>query len=348
MQMASKDRQGRGGPRSLLAFVNRSQNLAQLALVTVAIFIIMSLLKPDVFLSRKNMLSMGYQIPELGILSIAMMITMLTGGIDLSVVGIADLSAVLNALLMTQVLPSVAPGLSDTACILIGTAVALITGCVCGLFNGLLVSKLHIPEMLTTLGTMEVFAGIAMVLTRGSAVFGVPNSLLQLGNGTFLGIPVPLYIFAVCAVVVALILNYTPFGMELYMQGTNPTAARFSGIRTSANTIKTYILSGLLAAVAGMVILARTASAKADYGSAYTLQCIVVAVLGGVNPNGGFGTMTGLTLALMCLQFLSTGFNILRIGGSAAQYAREMVWGAVLVLVMVLNYFSNRKSGRTE
>lgn len=348
MKVAKNEQQTSGLPLSLKLFMNRNQNLLQLGLVTIAILVLMSLLNPGLFLTKKNILAMGYQIPELGLLALAIMTTMLLAGIDLSVVGIANLSAVLAALVFTKLMPKEATGGEAGLYMVLAVAVAMATGLACGLLNGVLVARFKIPDILATLGTMEVFTGISVVLTKGTAIFGVPASFVALGNGTLMGLPVPLYIFAAFAIAFAVLFNRTSYGFELYMQGTNPAAARFSGINTAMTTIKTYALSGLLAATAGLVILARTNSAKADYGAAYTLQAIVVAVLGGVNPFGGFGTVTGLVLSLLSLQFLSTGFNMLRIGGSASQYAREMVWGVVLLLVMVLNYYNNRKAGRRE
>jgi simple sugar transport system permease protein len=144
---------------------------------------------------------------------------------------------------------------------------------------------------------------------------------------------VPLLIFAVLAVGVALLLNRTAFGLRLYLMGTNPLASRFAGIDNFGLTVRTYLLSGTLAAMAGVVLMSRANSAKADYGTSYLLLSILIAVLGGINPYGGFGKVGGLVLAVLSLQFLSSGFNMLQF----SNFAKEFIWGALLLLVMVVN-----------
>lgn len=332
-------------PRGLSWLMNRDQNLLQLGLVTVGILILMSVLNPGLFLTKGNFEAMAYQLPEFGLLAIGIMASMLIGGIDLSVVGISNLSGILAALVLTKLLPKGAGGGQVTLYIALATVVAMVTGTCAGYVNGLLITRGRIPDILATLGTMELLSGICIVITKGAAVLGFPDAILYVGNGTLLGIPVPLFVFALFAAIIALVLSRTPYGFEVYMLGTNPTAARFSGINNAAIVVKTYMLSGFLASIAGLVVIGRTNAAKAGFGSSYTLQAIVVAVLGGVNPSGGFGTMAGLVLALLSLQFLSSGFNMLRIGGSASNYAQEMVWGIVLLLVMVLNYLGARRKG---
>lgn len=329
------------GDFNILNIMNRDGNLLRLSIITASIFIIMSILNPDRFLTLRNFSSMSFQFPEFGLLSIAIMITMLTGGIDLSVVSIANLSGVLAALVLTKFVPAESTSSQIIIVILVALIVSIITGVVCGLLNGFLIAKVGITPILATLGTMQLFTGIAIVITKGPAFFGFPDQFLFIGNGTIFGIPLPLIVFIIFAVIVALILDKTTLGFNIYMMGTNPTASHFSGINNKLVLIKTYMLSGFLSAVAGIVIIARTNSAKADYGSSYVLQAILVAVLGGVNPNGGFGKISGLLLAILSLQFLSSGFNMLRFNN----FFKEFIWGAVLLLVMVVNYYSAKRRG---
>ena len=132
--------------------------------------------------------------------------------------------------------------------------------------------------------------------------------------------------------------------MELYLMGTNAKAAYFTGIRTKWVITKTHMIGGLLGAMAGLILASRSNSAKADYGSSYILQCILIAVLGGVSPFGGKGKVAGIVLAILSLQFLSSGFNILRF----SSYQKTFVWGAVLVLAMILNYYGDRYSSHKK
>ena len=135
---------------------------------------------------------------------------------------------------------------------------------------------------------------------------------------------------------VAVILNRTPFGEKIYMLGTNPLAARFAGLDNDRLIVRTYMLCGLLSSVAGVIMMSRANSAKADFGSSYLLLTILIAVLGGVNPYGGFGKVAGVFLAVLSLQFLSSGFNILRF----SNFAKEFVWGALLLIVIVMSVVS--------
>jgi simple sugar transport system permease protein len=320
-------------------FIRYDSNLIRLLIITVMIFIVMSLLKPDLFLTGRNFSSMSFQFPEYGILAVGMMLSMITGGIDLSMVGIANLSAILAAFVLTKLIPSGVSLEYTVLMMLMAIVLAVGMGSICGLLNGFLIAKVGITPILATLGTMQLFTGIAIVITKGTAIYGFPELFSQLGNGLIGVVPIPLIIFFILVVVCAVILNRTSFGYKMYLIGTNPTASHFSGINNVRVLIRTYLISGLMAAMAGIIMIARTNSAKADYGTSYTMQAILIAVLGGVNPNGGFGTVAGLILAIFSLQFLSSGFNMLRF----SNFFKEFIWGAVLLLVMVINYYSNKK-----
>ncbi len=301
----------------------------RLAVIAVAVFVFMALLSPDKFLSVQNMTSMAFQFPEFAILALAMTVTMLTGGIDLSVVGIANLSAIIAAMILTQV-----AGTGDGAGVLImAYAAALSIGLVAGLCNGVLVAILGLPAILATLGSGLIFTGIAIALTGGSAMMGFPPAAAWIGNSTILGIPTPLILFAVLAIAISLLLTRTGFGVKLRMYGANPLAARFAAINIDAMLIKVYMLSGALAATAGMVVMSRANSAKADYGSSYLLLAVLIAVLGGVNPYGGYGKVIGVVLAVLSMQFLSSGLNMVGV----SNFARELIWGSLLIFVMIVN-----------
>jgi len=318
-------------------------NLVRLFIIMVIIFIFMSILKPNPFLTLGNFSSMAFQIPEFGIMAIAMMTAMLTGGIDLSIVGIANLSGILSALILVKLVPADASIGYQIMIIIFAIFVAIIIGVICGLFNGFAVSKIGIPPILATLGTMQLFMGTAIVITEGKAVLGFPESFSVIGNGEIGPIPVPMIFFVVIAALFSILFNKTQFGIKLYMMGTNPTASRFSGINNTVMLIKTYLLSGVLAAVAGLIVIARTNSAKADYGTSYTLQAVLVAVMGGVNPSGGFGKILGIVMAMLTLQFLSSGFNAMHF----SNFFKDFTWGLVLIVVMVVNYISDRVKART-
>jgi simple sugar transport system permease protein len=326
--------------------VTRDTNLTRLFVIMVLIFIALSLARPKIFPTLQNFQSMSTQFPEIGILAIAIMITMLTGGIDLSVVSTGNLAAILASMVLTRIIPGAEASAGQvTLGISLAILVALVTGLVAGLFNGLLVAKVGITPILATLGTLTMYTGFNTVITRGTSFFAVPQ-FLTIGS-TLGGIPVPLIIFIILAAIFSIILNKTTFGYKIYMMGTNPTAARFSGIDNEKVLIKTYVLSGMLASIAGIIFLARNNSAKADYGDSYVLLVVLIAILGGINHMGGFGKISGLVLAILSLQFLSTGLNMLLFRYSGSNFFKEFAWGALLLIVMVINQISNQRRART-
>lgn len=307
----------------------------RLAVITVLVFFAMALLVPDRFLSPANLTSMAFQFPEFAILALAVSVAMLTGGIDLSVVGVANLSAVVAALFMSHF----AGAGQGIGLLLVAVALALSIGLIAGLFNGALVAFFGLPPILATLGSGLIFTGLAIAMTDGSAVMGLPPSVAWVGNGTLLGIPVPLVILAVLAAGVGWAMKYTAFGQKTRMFGANPLAARYAAMDTERVLLKVYALCGLLSATAGLIVMSRANSAKADYGSSYLLLAVLIAVLGGVNPYGGYGRIIGVVLAVLSMQFLSSGLNLLQV----TNFAREMIWGILLIAVMLINLVSFRR-----
>ena len=305
----------------------------RLAIIAIFIFALMSFLAPERFLSSKNLVSMAFQFPEFAILALAMTITMMTGGIDLSVVGIANFTAVIAATILTRY-ASPDMNLQDSI-VWFGLAIfaSLLLGAFSGYLNGLLVAFLGLPPILATLGSGLVFTGFAVALTGGSAVMGFPQVVAWLGNEQIFGIPVPLIIFACAAIALNVLLTKTNFGLKITMYGANPLAALFAAVDINRIIIRVYVISGMLASIGGLVIMSRANSAKADYGSSYLLLAVLIAVLGGVNPYGGYGKIIGVVLAVLSMQFLSSGLNMLQV----SNFARELIWGALLIVVMIIN-----------
>lgn len=322
-------------------FINKDKNLFRLILMMIFVFLLMSFLKPDLFLQSGNFISMAKQFPEYGILAIAISLTMITGGIDLAVVAIANLSAIMAAkFLIAQVPPGASDGFT-LQMIIIAVIIALATGIVAGAINGFLISKIGIPAILATLGTYQLFSGLSIVITEGRSISGLPMLFSKIGNkDLFEAIPVPLIIYVIVAVIIGIILAKTRFGMQLYLFGTNEKASLFSGLSNTWITMRTYMMSGLLSAVAGLIMMSRANSVNADYGSDYTLQCVLIAVLGGINPNGGFGNVQGVTVAIIILQFLSSGLNMFE---NISNFYRDIIWGGVLILVLIFNYVINKR-----
>ena len=305
----------------------------RLAIIAVFVFALMGILSPERFLSEQNLTSMAFQFPEFAILALAITLVMMTGGIDLSVVGIANLSAVVAALILTEFAGPDLPLQASMLWLGFALGASLLIGAMVGLLNGTLVAFLGLPPILATLGSGLVFTGFAIALTGGSAVMGFPEVVAWIGNSQMLGLPTPLLIFIMLAVALHFLMTRTAFGIRISMFGTNPLAALYAAVDVKGMLLKVYMLSGLFASVAGMVIMSRANSAKADYGSSYLLLAVLIAVLGGVNPYGGYGRVVGVVLAVLSMQFLSSGLNMLQV----SNFARELIWGALLLFVMTTN-----------
>lgn len=295
--------------------------LYSLAALAVGIFVALSLAAPG-YLSFNNLSSMGFQFPEFGLLALAILPAMVAGGIDLSVVAVANLSAVICAVLLRE------GGVAASVAI----PVTILAGLCCGAANGLLISWLRLPAILATLGTMQLFGGIAIVITGGPSLTGLPAWYAALGTWSVFGIlPLPLVIFAGVALVLGLVLARTRLGLRGRLYGANATAARFAGISETTTLVRTYAICGGIAALAGLVVLARVSSANPDYGSSYLLLVILINVLAGVDPNGGRGTVIGVVLAVLTLQLISSGLNFM----AFSAYSRDLFYGGLLVAVML-------------
>lgn len=311
------------------------ENVRRLMVILIVLLIITGVTKSTAFVNLSNFQSIGKQLTEYGLMSLGMGICMLSGGIDLSTVYVANLSGICAGLIFQTNMPGN---------VALGCLAALCTGALCGTFNGILISRFHIPPMLATLGSYELFMGISVVLSGGSTV-SVNGEIELLSSLTILNIPLPFIIFILCTAVLAFIMGQTKFGMRAYLVGTSDKAARFAGIHVNATIIKCYMMSGLLAGIAGLISLSRLNSAKADFGTSYTMQTILVAVLGGINPNGGAGKMSGIAFAVIILQLLSSYLNQFP---AISNYYRDLIWGAALLLVLVFNVEISRRSGRKK
>jgi simple sugar transport system permease protein len=310
---------------------------------------------------------MAFQIPEFGVLALAMMVAMLSGGIDLSIISITNLAGIIAAIVLlslsypesldlSMLLQGIMAeeaavsklalqeptGLKMFMIILMTICVAIGVAGTCGLLNGFLVSIVRIPPILATLGTMKLYEGISLVITKGSPITNFPKPFLYIGSGTVSVIPVPMLIFIVCVIVVSIFLNRTRLGFSIYAVGENSVAALFSGLKNKKILIKTYLVSGLLAGVATILIISRVDSVKVGYGSSFLLQAVLVVILGGVSYLGGIGNVAGVVLGIFILRTISSGFNII----GFSNHFRNVIWGSMLVLVTIINYIVPKVADR--
>ncbi|WP_158816813.1 ABC transporter permease [Methylocapsa sp. S129] len=316
---------------SLLTRIGRGGPVTVLSLVLLALLLIFGLLLGDQLFSVGALQSMAFQLPELGILSLAMMVALLSGGLNLSIIATANLCALTMAYVLTHHVPGAEGfmwGAWQVMAVLAGIAVATAIG----LLNGAVIAYLGVSPILATLGTMTMCKGLSIGLTRGNVISGFPDPIVFLGNGVIGGVPVAMIIFLALCAPVAVLLNKSPFGHKIYMIGSNEKATRYSGVDTRRVTLKVYVLSSLLAVAAALVMMARFNSANASYGESYLLVTILAAVLGGVDPFGGFGKVGGLMMALILLQVISSAFNLLNF----SPFLTVAIWGALIIGVTAL------------
>lgn len=290
------------------------------------VLILMAILKGDTYFTIPNLRSMFFQFPEYGILTFGMMMCMIAGGIDLSLVGIMNLAGVVCALIIKNMGGS-------TGSIVIGIIAALVVGAACGAFNGFIIGSLNIPAMLVTLCGLELYSGLALAITGGPAINSLPDAFKNIANGSIGAIPIVIFIFIAVVLIVTFIMKCTVFGHEIYYLGTNAQASKYSGINNLKVTIMTYMCSGILGGIAGVVITSHLNSAKSSNGSSYTTLSLLIAVLGGINPDGGEGKVGGVLLSIVLLQLVANAFTIMR----APDTTRTLVNGCLLVLALIID-----------
>jgi simple sugar transport system permease protein len=287
------------------------------------------------FLSLFNLQSMAGQVPEIGLLAIGVMLAMCAGngGIDLSGIALANLSGVVSAVVMVSLLGPTADPTVFSLGFMLG---CLLVGFACGLFNGFLIARFSITPILCTLGTQMAFMGLAIVVSQGRAVtVGSPALLSSLGNDVLFGVPISFLIFIIVATLIGAVLKFTPFGLWLMLMGTNPKAATFAGFPKNGVILTTYALSGTLSGLAGIIIAARNVNVKFDYGSSYLLIAILIAVMAGVRPEGGYGRVVCVVLSAAALQLMSSLLNF----GGLSNFVRDFAWGALLLTFLAVGRY---------
>lgn len=294
-----------------------------LGLIAIGLFVLMSISVPG-FLSSNNLTNMMFQLPEFGLFALAMMVVIVTGGIDLSITYTAALAGVAIAILSSNGYPMI-------IAILGGIAVGLL----CGLMNGFIIAKIGVSPILVTLGTMVLFEGLILSITKGNSISGFSPEYTLIGNGYYLGlIPLSIIIFLFVAILTSVLLNKTVWGRSVYMVGSNPVASLFSGVNNSKVLMKVYLYSALLAAIASIIMTSRYNTVKVDLGSSYLLQSVAAAVLGGTEIQGGYGKVIGTLYAVMIFQMISSGLNLMGVPRPIV----TVIMGVILIAVLIINF----------
>lgn len=296
-----------------------------LSLLIAIVVIAFSFLIPSVFWSSANFQSIASQMPILGVLALAMAVTILTGGINLSIIATMNACGLVMAWVSTHYPPTFSSMLLVMAA---GLAMAMVIGAVIGF----LIAVVRVSPILATLGIMTLLKGINILISKGSSISNFPDYVLVINSTNVLGIPLPLLVFLAVVLVLWVILEKSAFGRTLYLIGSNEQATHYSGINTRKTLIWVYILSSVLCVIAALLMMSKLNSAKASYGESYLLVSILAAVLGGVNPDGGFGKVFGMVMALILLQMLESGLNILGV----SSYITMALWGGLLLAFIFL------------
>ncbi|MGQ9851218.1 MAG: ABC transporter permease [Aggregatilineaceae bacterium] len=303
------------------------------------------------FMTESNIVNVGRRTSVLIIFAIGQTFVILTGGIDLSVGATAALAASISAVTMTQQVNVLGIKFGPVGFVE-GVLIALVIGLGTGLLNGLLITRGRIPDFIATLGTLEVFRGAALLVTGGLPVPSyysnapkarnyLPKEVVSIGSGDWLGIPIAAVIALSVTLLGWVILRYTAFGRSIFAVGGNREAARVSGININRTKIGVYVVSALLAALAGFVLTGRLNSANALMAGEENLNSIASVVIGGTNLFGGEGGVFGSIIGALTIGVIGNGLNLLNV----SDFYQRIIQGTIIVAVVVFDQWRRRRFG---
>lgn len=307
---------------------------ATITLLVVLALIAGALLSPD-FLTASNLSFLTANFSEVALMALTMTLLVIVAEIDLSVASVLGLCSSLLGVLWSAHVPM------PLALLLV-----FLAGGLAGLFNGLLVTRLGLPSLAVTIGTLALYRGLAYALLGDRAVADFPAAYTNLGFGNVPGtqIPIPIALFLVLAVVVAVVLHATSFGRSLYAIGANEVAARFAGLRVERVKLTLFVLSGLMSALAGVVYTFRFSSARADNASGFELGVIAAVLLGGVSIFGGRGSVVGAVAAVFLIGIINGALTIVDVPNEVLTVVTGLLLiGSVLVPNLLARLSANRE-----
>ena len=314
------------------------------ALGSLVMLVVVFSATSNAFMSLGNGMTVALQVTSIAYLGLGATCVIITGGIDLSVGSVLALSGVVAALLVKAGVP-----------VPVGMLGGVIMGAICGAFNGLFVTRMGLPPFIATLGMMLVARGVALQITGARPVSGLGDSFAELGNGAlfrtvrmgsdgfpdivFPGIPYPVIIMVVLAVLVAIMLSRTSLGRHIYAVGSNAEAARLSGVNVNRVKLFTYVLSGALAGLTGCVLMSRLVTAQPNEGVMYELDAIASAVIGGTSLMGGVGTISGTAIGAFVIGILRNGLNM----NGVSSFIQQIIIGLVILGTVWIDQIRNRR-----
>ena len=292
-------------------------------LAFLILFIACALASP-VLLTANNLINVLRQIAVIGIISVGMTFVIITGGIDLSVGAIVAMSAVVATSFARE--GSQFP---------VGFAVLLgiLVGLAMGAFTGFFVAKMKVAPFIATLATMTIGRGFAYIYTDGRPITGLSDAYTFIGKGTVGVVPVPVIIFAVVVVIGVFLLHYTKFGRQVFAVGGNEHSAVVSGINATKIKFFVYLLSGLLSAVAAIVLSSRIQTGQPNAGDGYELDAITAVVIGGTSLSGGTGTIVGSMIGMLIIGVMTNGVDLL----SVSSYYQQVIKGVIILVAVTMD-----------
>ncbi|RPI23434.1 MAG: ABC transporter permease [Chloroflexota bacterium] len=315
------------------SFLARFQRWEWMLVGLIILVVLVNIQRSPFFLNAQNLSRTSSDFMEMGLMMLAMVFIIIANPVDLSVASNLGMSASFMGWLFNQ-------GTNIWLAALGG----LVIGTLGGLLNGTLIAKLKLPALVVTLGTYAFFRGVAFVLLGDQAARGYPAAFTFIGQGRLPGtlIPFSVALFTVMAVIFGLVLHKTTFGRYLYAIGNNQDAARYSGVPVDRVKIIIFTLSGFMAALAGLIMAARFGSTRPDIPTGLELSVITAAVLGGIDINGGVGTMPGAVLSLVLIGLMKFGMGLLNIQGQV----QGIAIGLLLILSILLPNIARQVSWR--
>ncbi len=315
--------------RSLKDNINKISKMNIGVYVGLLVLIIASSLLSSTFLKQENIFNTLRQASAIGIVSIGATLVILNGGIDLSVGSLLSLTACLTTGLMA--------GKNGVTIPVI--LVVLVVGLIFGFLNGIIITKRRVEPFIITLGTSTVMQGIVLYWTKGSPVGQIAPNLKFLGNGYLWIIPVPVIVFVMIFLITLFVLRRTVFGRYVYSVGGNAEAARLSGIKVDRNKIIVYMLSGLSAAVAGIVLASRVSVGDPYVGRGFELDAIAAVVIGGTSMAGGVGGLGGTVAGVMIITIMNNMLNLLNV----SPFIQQIVKGLIIIAAVIFQKRAAKK-----
>ncbi len=288
----------------------------------------------DRFLTTDNLLNQGRLLTEIGLVALSMTFIIITGGIDLSVGSILGLCAIILGVMWD-------PNGAFALPLEVAVVICLLVGTLAGFVNGLIIVRLGVPPLITTLATLALYRGLAEGISQARSVRGYPEEFYVLGQGEFLGVPTQLWVLLIFCILTAVILSRTIFGRAIYAIGNNELGARFSGVPVGRYKIMIYTFSGFMAAMAAWIFVSRVSTTRSDMGSGLELDAIAAVVLGGTSIFGGSGSIIGTIIGFILIQLLKNGLAL----SGVTTDGTIVVIGTVLILAILINNFIQRRSG---